>query len=91
MLRAISLAALLLAVTEASAQYGRPPPEAYPRPDAYYRGTQGVICLVERSYARYRSRPTCELSTFQPPGTGCACPSYDSGGQRVLPGQVVRR
>jgi hypothetical protein len=66
-------------------------PESYPRPDAYPRGTVDIMCLVDRRYARYRSRPTCELASWQPLGIDCACPSFQSQGQRELPGRVVHR
>jgi hypothetical protein len=47
-----------------------------------------LVCVVFPQYVSMRSRPYCELSYYQPPGTSCACPSYSSQGQRVLPGRV---
>ena len=90
MLRATSTLVLMLLATAAAAQY-RPPPEYYPPPDSRARGTQRILCYVDPGYERYRSRPTCELSTWQPAGTRCGCPSFQSGGQRDLPGRVQHR
>ena len=69
----------------------RPPPEYYPPPDAEYRGTERLMCVVNPGLEQYRSRLTCELGSYQPLGTSCACPSFQSQGQRELPGRVVRR
>jgi hypothetical protein len=67
------------------------PPQAVTRCPARARGTQRILCYVDPGYERYRSRPTCELSTWQPAGSRCACPSFQSAGQRELPGRVQHR
>jgi hypothetical protein len=107
MLRAVSASVLILLATAAAAQYGprreyygprddyppreRPYREYYPPPDASYRGTEQIMCVVDRGLERYRSRPTCELGSWQPMGSDCACPSFQSQRQRELPGRVVPR
>lgn len=74
-----------LVATAASAQY-------YPSsPSPRDRGTERLLCYVDPGLERYRSRPTCELQSWQPRGTDCACPSFDSRGDRVLRGQVGSR
>jgi hypothetical protein len=91
MLRAVTAVSIFMLATGASAQYRRPPPEYYPPSDSIYRGTERIMCVVDPGLERYRSRPTCELGSWQPLGTRCACPSFQSQGQRELPGRVVRR
>lgn len=76
---------LLFGVTAASAQFWDYDPNYR---GGGYRWRPSVVCYVFRGYEQYRSRPDCELSRYQPPGTSCSCPSYDGG---RLPGRVGPR
>ena len=84
---AVALVALLAGSSASFAQFYEYDP-GYRSGQGGYRYRPPVLCYVFAGYERYRSRPFCEISRYQPPGTECACPSY-SGGR--LPGQVGPR